>query len=129
MGFAATLFHSVQLRRMNAKGVTVSLAYIDRFIIPGLFCGFLSAILMAISQGNDGSYIQQRFAGRSNIGQGGMQLAGIGLSIAIGIVAGILIGLLYKIINRNKAEDQFNDGELYRPDFPPSIHFVDWKET
>lgn len=56
-------------------------------------------------------------------------MAGVGLSIAIGIFAGLIVGLLYKIINRNSAHDQFNDAEIFRPDFPPSIHFVDWKET
>lgn len=39
-----------------------------------------------------------------------MQLAGIGLSIAIGIVGGLLVGLMYKILNRNNSYDQFNDG-------------------
>ncbi len=129
MGFAATIYHSAQLRRINKNGVVVSLTHIDRFVIPGLFCGFLSAILYAIAQGDNGGFILNRFPGRSNIGQGGMQLAGIGLSIAIGIFAGLLIGLLYKLINRNEKNDQFNDAALFRPDFPPSTHFIDWKEV
>lgn len=110
MGFAATFFQSAQLRRMNKNGVAVSLAYIDRFVIPGIMSGSLAAILHAIAQGNNGTYTMNRFEGRSNIGQGGYQMAGVGLSIAIGIFAGILLGLLFKLVNRNEPHDQFNDG-------------------
>lgn len=127
MAFVSTWRHSAALRRFNKTGVNSSIAYLDRFIFPGIFCGILSAILYAINQGNDGGYVLNRPSDRSNIGQGGMQLAGIGLSIAIGIVGGLLVGLMYKLLNRNSIQDQFNDGEIYRPDFPPSYHVIDWK--
>lgn len=110
MAFVSTWRHSAALRRFNKNGVSTSIAYVDRFVFPGIFCGLLSAILYAINQGNDGGYVLNRPSDRSNIGQGGMQLAGIGLSIAIGIVGGLLVGLMYKILNRNRFQDQFNDG-------------------
>lgn len=129
MGLIATLYQSAQLRRLNKNGVVVSLTHFDRFILPGIFCGILSAILYAINQGSHGNYTLMFAPNYSNIGQGGMQLAGIGLSIAIGIFGGIIVGLLYKASNRHLAEDQFRDAEIFRPDFPPSIHYVSWKET
>jgi len=122
-----SLYHSVQLRKMNANGVAVSLASINRFLIPGLLCGILSAIMTAINQGNDGNYILNRLGDRSRIGQGGYQMSGVGLALGFGTGAGLILGLLFKIINRNSRDDQFNDGELYRPDFPPSVHMIDWK--
>lgn len=128
MGMICTLYQSAQLRKLNRDGVVVSLAHFDRYILPGLFCGILSAILYAINQGNDGDYILFR-SDPNNIGQGALQLAGIGLSIGIGIFAGLIVGLLFKIINNHQYEDQFRDAEIFRPDFPPSIHVVNWKET
>lgn len=124
MSFVCTLYHSKQLRSLNKNGVFVSLAAFNRYIIPAFFCGVLSAILCAINQGNDGNYVHHYGPNRSSTGQGGYQMAGVGLAIGFGIGAGLLVGLLYKIINRNSAHDQFNDAEIFRPDFPPSLHYV-----
>lgn len=129
MGLISTLYQSAQLRRLNKNGVVVSLTHFDRYIVPGIFCGALSAILYAINQGSKGNYTLMFAPNYSNIGQGAMQMAGVGLSIAIGIFAGIILGLIFKLSNRHKAEDQFRDAEIFRPDFPPSIQFISWKET
>ena len=96
-----TLYHSVQLRKINANGVAVSLASYNRYLIPGVFCGVLSAIMTAVNQGNDGNYVLNRIGGRSHIGQGGYQMAGVGLALGFGTGAGLLLGLLFKILNRN----------------------------
>ncbi len=129
MGLISSLYQSAQLRKLNKDGVVVSLAHFDRYIVPGVFSGVLSAILYAINQGNDGNYILNSKSGQTNIANGAMQLAGIGLSLAIGAVAGIVLGIIIKLANSHKAEDQFRDAEIFRPDFPPSIHLIDWKET
>lgn len=102
MGMICTLYQSAQLRKLNRDGVVVSLAHFDRYILPGLFCGILSAILYAIYQGNDGDYLLNKRPDANNIGQGALQLAGIGLSIGIGIFAGLIVGLLFKIINNHQ---------------------------
>lgn len=101
-GMVSTLYQSVWLRRMNKNGVSSSLAHFDRYILPGILCGILSGILFGINQGNDGDYQLQWMPDRTNIQQGGYQLAGLALSIAIGIFAGIILGGVFKIINRNK---------------------------
>lgn len=129
MGLICSLYQSAQLRKLNKDGVVVSLAHFDRYILPGIFCGILSAILYAINQGNDGGYILNFRPDTKNIGQGALQLAGIGLSIGIGLFAGLILGLLFKLINNHLFEDQFRDAEIFRPDFPPSVHLINWKET
>ncbi len=91
------------MRRLNKNGVTVSLAHFDRFIIPGIFSGALSAVLFAINQGSNGNHIMNYPYNRTNIAQGGYQIAALCLSAAIGIFAGIIVGLIFKISNRHKA--------------------------
>jgi|LakMenE18May11ns_1017448.scaffolds.fasta_scaffold9939671_1 hypothetical protein len=124
-----SLYNSSQLRSLNKNGVTSSLANIIRFILPGAFSGVVSAVLYAINQGNDGNHILNFPSGRTNIMQGGYQIVGLCLSAAIGIFAGIIAGLMFKVVNHHEKEDQFRDAEIFRPDFPPSIHLIDWKET
>lgn len=123
-GLVSTFYQSALLRRMNKSGVASSLAHFDRYIIPGFFGGVLSAILYAINQGNSGNYTLRFPSDRTNIQQGGYQMVGVALSLAIGIFAGIILGVVFKIINHHKFEDQFRDAEIFRPDFPPSTHFV-----
>ena len=38
---------------------------------------------------------------RGNFGQGGMQMAGIGITIIIAVFTGILVGLFFKFVNKN----------------------------
>lgn len=102
LGLICSLYQAAQLRRLNRDGVVVSLAHFDRYIVPGIFCGVLSAILYAINQGNTGDYILKMGANTNNIGQGAMQLAGIGLSIGIGIFAGVIVGIIIKLVNSHK---------------------------
>jgi hypothetical protein len=54
---------------------------------------------MAINQGGDSSY--KLLHSRDPSPQAGFQMAGIGLSIAFGIGAGLIIGILYRLINGN----------------------------
>lgn len=129
MGFICSIYHSKGLRSFNKSGVGTSLAYFFRYLVPGLFSGVLSAILAAIGQGDDGSYIYNRSFDLTPQGQGGHQMAGVGLSIAFGVGAGLIIGLLYKLINRNEREDQFNDYEIYRSDLPINKHLISYREA
>lgn len=129
IAFLTSFYHNRQLRSLNKTGVATSLAAISRYIVPGFFSGVLSAILAAVNKGNDGQYLYIYGDNRTNIGQGGIQIAGVGIAIAIGIFGGLVLGVVLKLINKNPAYDQFDDAEIFRPDFPPSVHFVEWKET
>lgn len=109
MAFITSLFHNGQIRKLNNSGVITSLASFSRYIIPAFFCGVLSAILAAVNLGNDENYVYIFGADRSNLGQGGAQMAGVGISIGIGIFGGLILGLIFKVVNKNSYYDQFND--------------------
>ena len=109
MAFITSLFHNSQIRKLNSSGVITSLASFSRYIIPAFFCGVLSAILAAVNLGNDGNYVYVFGESRSNLGQGGAQMAGVGIAIGIGIFGGLILGLIFKVINKNSYYDQFND--------------------
>jgi hypothetical protein len=53
--------------------------------------------------------------GRDSTTQGGYQIAGWAISIGCGAVAGLIIGLIYRILNDNfhHPVDFFNDATLY----------------
>lgn len=104
------------LRRLNKRGVYFSISVFHRLIIPGLFSGILSAILIAIDQVSTKVYIKYVPSYRTNVGQGGFQLIGVLLTMGIASVTGLLIGFLYKAINRNETLDQFNDKVIYSPE-------------
>lgn len=59
MGFFISGFNSRQLRTINKKGVKVSLATINMYLIPGMFSGFLSGILHGVNQGNLTNYVMR----------------------------------------------------------------------
>jgi hypothetical protein len=46
---------------------------------------------------------------RTNIQAGGYQIVGGLLSIAFGIGAGLVLGLLFKLLNKQTASDTFRD--------------------
>ena len=108
-GLISTCYQSGFLRNLNKNGVVVSLGHFDRYLIPGILSGILSAILYGINQGNDGNYVLHFPSDRTNIQQGGYQMVGVCLSLAIGIFAGIIIGVIFKVCNHHKFEDQFRD--------------------
>jgi uncharacterized membrane protein len=118
MGLAASIFHARIFRKGNDKGVLFSLPVVNRLILPGAFAGILSAVLEAIGQGtlSASNYIHYIPSYRSYIGQGAFQIIGILLAAGIALLGGAIIGLIYKIINKQTEADQFNDNLVYFSD-------------
>ena len=88
-------------RSLNSKGVIDSLGSIFLFLIPSALGGAYSAILFATSEYgplNDQNY-RQADGGSSRWRHGGMQMAGLGITIGIGLVFGAIIGLFMKFFN------------------------------
>jgi uncharacterized membrane-anchored protein YhcB (DUF1043 family) len=56
---------------------------------------------------------------RSTNGQAGFQLIGIFLTSGVALIAGVIVGLIYKFLNKNEASDQFNDNFIYKDNFKP----------
>ena len=104
------------LRSLNDKGVKSSLGHINMYLLPGLFSAVLSAILHGINQGTTGSFILRRHPDRTFVQQGGFQIIGLLLSLAIGIFAGAVVGLLMRVINKHSYEQQFNDNAIFSLD-------------
>lgn len=101
---------------MNYNGVKSSLGHINIYLLPGIFSAVLSAILHGINQGTQESYIMRKDPSRTFVQQGGFQIIGLLLSVAVGIFAGALIGLLFRLINKHSYDQQFNDNAIYSLD-------------
>lgn len=86
------------------------------YLIPGLFSGFLSAILHGVNQGSFTGYTMRAHSSRTFIQQGGYQVLGVLLATGIGLFAGVVIGIIFKVINKHNEYQQFNDNEIYSLD-------------
>jgi len=88
-------------------------------LIPGMLGGFLSAILAAINSSlytytSSSNAELTTQTGRTESSNGAWQLLGMALSLGIGALAGLFIGIFYKCFNRNDADDQFDDAANYK---------------
>jgi hypothetical protein len=104
------------------------------FLLPSLFAAIFSAVLQGVGQSvtsasistyNNGTitngtvtYNALTNSSRDATTQGGFQMAGWGISIGFGAIAGLIIGLIYRCLNGNFSEQAhfFNDATLY--DYP-----------
>lgn len=89
----------------NSKGIRDSNGVLSSYLIPGAIAGILSAVFQANGYPQDytGSYRGDwDLANRSPYGQGGIQMAGFGIALGLGIFAGVISGLLMKIFNSNR---------------------------
>lgn len=109
--FKATDLH----RKSNLNGIGYTQVHITRYLLPGLVAAILVAILQATGTNKNGDYNNNYFVNqgtrddRSYVGQGAFHILAIVITVAIACLAGAIIGLLYKIINKNEVDDQFND--------------------
>lgn len=81
--------------------------------MPGLGCGILSCILAGVGQGDDLPYRVRGVNNQSPSDQAGRQLIGVGLSIAFGVMAGTVIGLIYLAISKKSRTGLIQDYDLY----------------
>lgn len=77
---------------------------INPFILPGLFSGILSVILISLTNTVtfDNYVLPFSNNGKTNGEQAGYQAIGIAISLGIGSVTGIIIGFIIKAI-KNKS--------------------------
>lgn len=86
-------------KKLNNNGVVDSLGSIFIFLVPSFAGAIYSAILFTTSAHgplNDGQYVQVD-TGRSRWAHGGYQMAGLGITIAISALSGLLIGIFMKL--------------------------------
>lgn len=107
-GFMSSLYSSSLHRKFNKDGITQTYSYMQSLLVPGLFSAVLAAILQAVGQTDNGLYVDNYFTAtnsgtggsRSYIGQGGFQMLGLVVTAVFGLATGVMIGIMYKVINR-----------------------------
>ena len=80
----------------NKNGIKDTNGVIGSYLVPGFIAGLLSAMFHASLDGNkiaNGDSTRTRFA------QGGIQIAGLGIAIGLGIFAGTLSGIFMRCFN------------------------------
>jgi len=127
VGFICSMCQNRVRRFINKNGVIDSNGVLFNFFVPSLFAAIASTILSGIGNtsntatlatggslsGTD-TFGPNADAGRSPTTQGGYQLIGWMISICFGLIAGGIIGLMYKLCDsREKAGDFFSDLFIY----------------
>lgn len=86
---------------MNEKGVADSNGVLVTYLIPGLIAAILSAIFQAVSYKYeyDTTSRLNRDIYRTTFEQGGIQIAGLAISLGLGIFVGVISGIFMKIFN------------------------------
>jgi ammonia channel protein AmtB len=103
VGIISSLLIGKLKSMLNKKGIIDSNGIIGSYLIPGLIAGILSAIFHAAKPPTYSSNYNPRSgidSSMSYLKQGGMQLAGVFISIGCGILTGIISGFLMKIVNK-----------------------------
>ncbi len=117
-GFFAVILHSISRRNMgviDTYGTTIT------YMIPGIFACIVSAVVHAsdpfgivYTEGaKTVTYNVNRDTARTNFEQGGYQIAGGAISVGIAFVCGVIVGIFYRCLNKNKAQHQFIDESYY----------------
>lgn len=101
VSFASAIYPMTFNRKVNEKGVLFTYPHVNRFIIPALIASIVSAVIQASSNSANGAFGINRLSGRTAIQQGGWQLVGFLISAGIAILAGLLIGIICRLINGN----------------------------
>lgn len=113
VSFASSIYSSAIHRKTNNNGVAFTYSHINRFFIPGVIACIVSAVVQAVDLSINGDHNTNRLNDRTPIQQGGWQIVGLLITAGTAILAGLIIGVLYKVINKNTSEDQFNDETTY----------------
>jgi len=125
VAFVCAIAQMAFKRKVNKGGVVDANGTIFQFLMPSFF----AAIFVAVAQGVGNSatsftttgtnvgtinYADVRQSGRSSEIQGGYQMLAWLLSIGMGAVAGLIIGVIYRLVNEHSHRSHFfNDGVLY----------------
>ena len=102
VGFISSIFNQRLGRIINKGGVVFSLSLIQHIMIPAILGVFLSAVLFGLGETSyNGSTPIGTLIGRLNGDQGAIQMLGGAVSLGIGLLAGIFVGVFYKCHNGN----------------------------
>ena len=101
------------MRRWNAtRGVLDTNGAVEAFLVPGVLGAIWAAIYAAFSGGSY-DYLTKYYNYPSiggNFIQGGLEIAGIFITLGIAIIVGILVGYFVRRMNSFERDDHFDDG-------------------
>lgn len=86
---------------------------VNRFLFPAIIACLVSAIVQACQVSANGNHTTNALGYRTAIQQGGWQIVGLLITAGTALLAGLIIGILCKLINKFGPEDQFNDEVTY----------------
>lgn len=121
VGFVASIYPAVLHRKVNNNGVLFTYPSINRFLVPAFIASIVSAIVQACGVSENGAHTMNMLGQRTAIQQGGWQIIGFLITAATAILAGLIIGILCKVINNFTEIDQFNDEVTYSDVPSPAI--------
>jgi hypothetical protein len=103
VSFLSSLYPSVIHKKINEGGVLFSFPHLNRFLIPAFIASIVSAVIQACGISANGAFEINQLPGRTKSQQGGWQIIGLLITIGIALIAGLIIGIIYKIINNYTA--------------------------
>ena len=86
---------------------------VNRLVIPGIISGILSSILISINNLQNKSFTSPVPTDRSNSAQAGFQLIGLAVTLVLGTIGGVIIGYVFKLLNKNDSSQLFNVNVLF----------------
>ena len=129
VGFFCALVQIAAKRKINQWGVVDSNGAIFQFLLPSLFAAIFAAIAQGVNKSSatftttqlSGTFVSGTInydgvkeMNRKAEQQGAFQILAWLLSVGIGAVAGVFIGLFYRMVNGFNHKSQFfNDGVIY----------------
>lgn len=96
IGIVVTLLNSKK-RSFNSNGVIDSLGSFPLFFVSSFIGAIYSAVLYATQAYGADDTIANAQVGYDRLIQGGFQLAGLAITIGIAALAGVIIGLFWKL--------------------------------
>lgn len=114
------MINNILNKTINKNGVVTSLPHIQRFVIPGILAAIASSIVQAIGKqtlGDNGEYGPNGgFVNRNSSQQAGEQLLGIPVTMGLALLAGVLAGIVMKLVHKKMdREEHYNDLLVMKP--------------
>ena len=106
-GFFTAILHRFLIKKVNKKGVLDSIGILTAYLIPGLLAGIISAIVRAVGSQKNGSYQANINKNIDNYQEGLYQLAGVGLTLALGVGTSLILAFFYIFFNYRDRYEQF----------------------
>lgn len=101
VSFVCSIYPATMNRKINENGILFTFPHLNRFVIPAVIASIVAAIIQACGDSLNGDFALNQLQGRTPIQQGGWEIVGLLISAATSILAGLIVGIIYKVVNGN----------------------------